>query len=402
MSKHKRIVNFGIIVFVLLVLMVSTIKVNASNVSQEVYNQGVYEFPITPESKEWKDFSSKTEMLEVCQIPEEILHNISTPDLVETVLNYPFINDFYCFNSEELAYKRIYEDFNGMRELLSRGDVTEAILEKYNSTKILTAEEVDNVSNRVFLKSASVEFLLICDKIHNNFTDEEAGKILEVANEKENERKEAGIYSSLSNVYLTYVNPMAISDNVEYAPISSVDEDLDEISSKEWEEENNDEFETVAGENWTPVKNIKTPKGTIVNEVYKRSPDYSNVEKKNIDNKMKSEYPKASKIGSPTIRYNCHSYAWYNPSPSNKYWINNAPEYIDDGSYISVSDNLRRGYKAYYGSGEHSGIISGVFKRKGEQVIKIKSKWGRAGLYIHESDYGPYHSSIEYYKRSRK
>jgi len=26
---------------------------------------------------------------------------------------------------------------------------------------------------------------------------------------------------------------MAISDNVEYAPISSVDEDLDEISSKE-------------------------------------------------------------------------------------------------------------------------------------------------------------------------
>lgn len=63
MSKHKRIVNFGIIVFVLLVLMVSTIKVNASNVSQEVYNQGVYEFPITPESKEWKDFSSKTEML---------------------------------------------------------------------------------------------------------------------------------------------------------------------------------------------------------------------------------------------------------------------------------------------------------------------------------------------------
>lgn len=233
MSKHKRIVNFGIIVFVLLVLMVSTIKVNASNVSQEVYNQGVYEFPITPESEEWKDFSSKTEMLEVCQIPEEILHNISTPDLVETVLNYPFINDFYCFNSEELAYKRIYEDFNGMRELLSRGDVTEAILEKYNSTKILTAEEVDNVSNRVFLKSASVEFLLICDKIHNNFTDEEAGKILEVANEKENERKEAGIYSSLSNVYLTYVNPMAISDNVEYAPISSVDEDLDEISSKE-------------------------------------------------------------------------------------------------------------------------------------------------------------------------
>jgi hypothetical protein len=116
MSKHKRIISFSIIVTLLLVLIAPTIKVNANSV-----NQGVYEFPVTPENKEWKDFSTKAEMLEVCQIPEEILHNISTSDLVETVLNYPFINDFYYFNSKELAYKRIYEDFNGMRAFIKGG-----------------------------------------------------------------------------------------------------------------------------------------------------------------------------------------------------------------------------------------------------------------------------------------
>ena len=399
MSKHKRIISFSIIVTLLLVLIAPTIKVNANSV-----NQGVYEFPVTPENKEWKDFSTKAEMLEVCQIPEEILHNISTSDLVETVLNYPFINDFYYFNSKELAYKRIYEDFNGMRELLSRADATEAILEKYNETKILSADEANNASSKDFFKPTSLEFMLICDKIHNGFTDEEASTALEEANKKEAERREVGIYSSLSDVYLTYITPAPISDNIEYAPepeIDEEDEDLDKILSEELEDEVTDEPETVAGENWTPISNVKTPKGTLVNEVYRRSPDYSNKERTEIHEMTKNDYPKASRVGVATINYNCHSYAWYNPSPSNKYWFNDAPnEYIDDGSYVSVSGKLQRGYKAYYGSGEHSGIVSRVFKRKGEEIIKIKSKWGPTGLYVHESDYGPYSSSIEYYKRA--
>lgn len=118
---------------------------------------------------------------------------------------------------------------------------------------------------------------------------------------------------------------------------------------------------------------------------------------------MKSQFPKAGRIADPTVKYNCHSYAWYKQSTSNPYWIDNAPDvYMEDGSYTSVSGTPKSGYKAYYNSGEHSGVVAGIRRVKGEQVIMIRSKWGATGLYIHRSDDSPYSSSIEYYKRAQK
>ena len=46
----------------------------------------VYDYPIKPGTEEWKGFTSTQEMIEVCQIPESILKNMSTSDLLDVCL----------------------------------------------------------------------------------------------------------------------------------------------------------------------------------------------------------------------------------------------------------------------------------------------------------------------------
>ena len=42
----------------------------------------------------------------VCQIPDEILYNMTTDALLETVIDYPFRSDMYAFNDFRLVTKQ--------------------------------------------------------------------------------------------------------------------------------------------------------------------------------------------------------------------------------------------------------------------------------------------------------
>lgn len=93
-----------------------------------------YEYPAQPGTEEWSALNGRIEMAEACQIPEEILENMTTEALVYTVLNYPLMIDIYAYDfySEEgdsylLAMESIATEFNGLQELKQRTDAVEVI-----------------------------------------------------------------------------------------------------------------------------------------------------------------------------------------------------------------------------------------------------------------------------------
>lgn len=157
----------------------------------------------------------------------------------------------------------------------------------------------------------------------------------------------------------------------------------------------------AAGDTWTSVTGVvKTPKGSSVPEVYKRTPELTSSEKSQINSDMASLYPNATRVAAPTVTYNCHSYAWYQQSTSNPYWIGkyNAPSiYTTDGSYSKYTGTPRSGMKAWYNAGEHSGVSIGAKSESGVQVHYVKSKWGMCGIYEHAFSYSPYTASVVWY-----
>jgi len=107
--------------------------------------------------------------------------------------------------------------------------------------------------------------------------------------------------------------------------------------------------------------------------------------------------------GDPSYSYNCHSYAWYDRSTSNEYWINLPNQFIDDvhcsdeltesqlqpddivtywsyGYYADNDGNLCYGYYC-----AHSAVVESI---ENNTIVCI-SKWGQYGLYRHNIDKVP-------------
>lgn len=361
---------FAVISTMVMVMSLGVLSVNAD--SNEKKDNTPYSFPVLPGSSEWESFTTKQEKLSVCQIPDDKLVNMTTDALLETVMNYPFIHDYMAFNSYEDACRRMSEDFNGFSELFSREDITSAILSKYSSAHVVSADEIDTVDSASFFEPSTLEYLFVCDEINNGeITGKELELFSEIHSQKSYERNVAGIYSIQSEVYCTHKQS---------------------------------EILTRAGETWTVVASgtVKTPKGSKVPEVYKRSPELTTAEKNSLNSQMAKTYPRVTRIAQPTVKYNCHSYAWYSRSTSNPYWIgrSNPPKiYTTDGSYKRYSGTPRSGMKAWYNGGEHSGISIGAKMVSGVQVHYVESKWGMCGVYQHAYNDCPYSPSVAWYTR---
>ena len=94
-------------------------------------SSGVYDYPIRPGTEEWKALYSFNDMLEACQIPENVLESMSTSALVETVLDYPLLSVYTAHNDWQQGFDMLVSNFNGLKELFNRRDAGSELLDKY-------------------------------------------------------------------------------------------------------------------------------------------------------------------------------------------------------------------------------------------------------------------------------
>lgn len=86
-----------------------------------------YQYPIVPGMEEWKKLKSLQEKIEVCHIPEDVLTNMTTEALIETVLNYPLAINIVAYDTPQIGLKEVTKYFNGLQELSTRVDARKKI-----------------------------------------------------------------------------------------------------------------------------------------------------------------------------------------------------------------------------------------------------------------------------------
>ena len=89
-----------------------------------------------------------------------------------------------------------------------------------------------------------------------------------------------------------------------------------------------------------------------------------------------------------SLRYNCHSYAWYSNSTLNSYWMKDPSKYMSDGSYTRVQ-KINLASKVYYTSTNHS---ARVYDAEGSSINNayVISKWGNGPVMVHKVYDCPY------------
>jgi len=116
----------------------------------------------------------------ICQIPENIIQEISTLDLLIDCLNYPLFTDVFAFNNINTGFSKYLNDFNGFRELLNRSYVGTELINLYreaNPENFRTKKTIMEMGDAVVYLS-EMELIISYPKIIETLSEEEKKEII--------------------------------------------------------------------------------------------------------------------------------------------------------------------------------------------------------------------------------
>ena len=142
----------------------------------------VYTYPIKAGSDEWRalDVQERHAML---QLPDHLLGSMRTEDLILVCLDYPFAIDFFAFNDFQAGYMALYNEFNGLRELMGRDDLAHPFLLyldlNWQKVELMKSEE-DIAKGRYTLLSVVFKYMLAQDAVISRMSRSQLRSMLDL------------------------------------------------------------------------------------------------------------------------------------------------------------------------------------------------------------------------------
>lgn len=136
----------------------------------------VYTYPIMPSDPEWANYNH-AELVDMLQIPEDILAEMTDEDLVDSVLSYPWICDIRFYDDYNVGVQIVADNFNGLKELLNRPSAQKILLSRFDENKLFTQGLSHDFDKR--LRAESAEILLIFFGNQGMLTDETKLRFME-------------------------------------------------------------------------------------------------------------------------------------------------------------------------------------------------------------------------------
>lgn len=323
-----------------------------------------YSFKSIEDPEVWKTLHSLRDQQKACQIPDNILEQMTTKALVETCMNYPLRGIFYAYNDELKGLQVIIEGFNGLLELSQREDAPKYLLEYYGRMIEESSKAQSGVENEPTINCIDFGFmdLLLSYPINEGLYKEETLPKLNDIVEK--------------------AHAFKLSHPDCFGELSLM-RGLKSGKNKKAKRNTPSSVITIYTHNGYSVQGIVSPEL------------FTPYEKNQIDQGFILMYPNATFVSSTTTTYNCHSFAWNMSDGGTTCWINatiytindNLGQYWSDGYYWpTIQEN---GNKVYFAGADHSAICWGIDNNT------YKSKWGSGPLMIHSFNECPYYEDTE-------
>lgn len=337
-------------------------------------------FAITHDG-DWRNYDTVAERIETLQVSRSKLKSISTADLLQQCLDFPYNIDVLFYGCSLDGFNMLTKEFNGYAELFSRNDITPIIQEEMSklTNKIERVQKSEKYNRgMVSIKSLILDFISLYDLAYNKMS-----------------ASKRDIYESLilSNDSIKEIHPDIFGGihNITRHLLSMSRSSLN-ISAKEI-------VSARDASGYYIPSNVYTPNNTpITSAALWHGTDFSESEKDYIDSTCLANYPGIEILAPPTMTYNCHAYAWHISQGNDNIWINDNTSdntylspYWNDGSFIQTTSNDATQI-IYFG--DHSSMKS--------DAGKFISKWGNGPLVKHAPQNVPllYGSVKAYYKRN--
>jgi hypothetical protein len=160
-----------------------------------------WNYPVHPGTEEWKQLNSFSERLDAFNIPDSILAEITTENLVKTCLKYPWWILITSRDNNQTGYDYLKSVFNGFQELEKRKDAGKELLKIYKQLnpgkrlELKTLVEKGRFSYQLVL----IETILSQPDILKNLSAQDLSQLLGVAisifRDKSNPTNNYSLYS---------------------------------------------------------------------------------------------------------------------------------------------------------------------------------------------------------------
>ena len=269
---------------------------------------------------------------------------ITTREIVDEISTSGWIIDYMLYNVDNYEY--VMELFCEKHPIfdvaMDREDLTEAIFASYQDAHIVTQKEHDDAlaagedvyyqTLKLGMQTDNLEFLMIADQFkHGEYTAAEKVQVSVLVSKKVFEQSQ---YPALYDI--GYPRYQRFVDATGLFPCFF-------------------RLETYEAVGQPAI--VYTPRDGHVYAEYNRVPELSSLAIAIAKAQDAASYPEAIYLSPATVKYNCHSYAWYWPAVGNLYWINDPSPYWEDGSYIRTYDPEIGDIVYFAGADDHSGII---------------------------------------------
>jgi hypothetical protein len=157
-------------VFYFIALLLSLIGCSKSN--PEYLPESLDEKYIFP-TQDWSKFSTYEQMLEACEIPDNILKALTTKALVETCMDYPLFFNFISYNYYNIGITVLINNFNGLVELSKRADSPSKLIEIYSKMSVPTVSDWTGSSMNYAFHISYLEMVISANTFLNTFSKDE-------------------------------------------------------------------------------------------------------------------------------------------------------------------------------------------------------------------------------------
>lgn len=159
-----------------------------------------FEYPSIDRKSEVGKSLIVQEREEALQIPSDPLGALSSEDLINAFLNYPFIGLIAAYNDMQHGFDVVCQRFSGARELLAREDIADALLRVYLKADPLRYKETTTLfeGGAAMAKLCYLELLISQDEVLKRLDGDDVNaflkRALEIYNTKSSHISDYGIH----------------------------------------------------------------------------------------------------------------------------------------------------------------------------------------------------------------
>lgn len=155
MKKRKLILSVGAI---LLLFAAGAILYGLKGMRRVEASEPESVYRVLPGDPEWEQLGSVEEKIRACSVDEEVLRNLTDEELVQAVLDYPFLIDLFLADDPEVAVQSLRRNSDALKELLSRENAKDILMSWVNAQK---AKGTDAISAKEAIRQDEVTLLLL-------------------------------------------------------------------------------------------------------------------------------------------------------------------------------------------------------------------------------------------------